>query len=88
MLFRDGGRRPVSGLAHRVDECDLTTLGVSDWCNVLAVRPDLASEFEASTHDWAADEKAVSGEEVEMIPAEEFFKDADTKGRLFLKNKK
>ena len=52
-------------------------LTASDWCNVLAVRPDLASEFEASTHDWAADEKAVSGEEVEMIPAEEFFKDAE-----------
>lgn len=77
LLFRDGGRRPVSGLAHRVDECDLTTLGVSDWCNVLAVHPDLASEFEVSTHDWAADEKAVSGEEVEMIPAEEFFKDTE-----------
>ena len=76
MLLRDGGRRPVSGLAHRVDECDLTTLGVSDWCNVLAVRPDLASAFEASTHDWAADEKLVSGEDAEMIPAEEFFKDA------------
>lgn len=51
----------------------MTTLGVSDWCNVLAVRPDLASAFVASTHDWAADEKAVSVEEVEMIPAEEFF---------------
>ena len=37
LLFRDGGRRPVSGLAHRVDEC----------------------------------------EEVEMRPAEEFFKDAE-----------
>ena len=74
MLFRDGGRRPVSGLAHRVDECDLTTLGVSDWCNVLAVRPDLASAFEAATHDWAADEKEVVGEGAEMIPAEEFFK--------------
>lgn len=35
------------------------------------------SAFEASTHDWAADEKAVSGEEVEMIPAEEFFKDTE-----------
>lgn len=57
-----------------MDECDLTTLGVSDWCNVLAVRPDLASAFEASTHDWAADEKAVSSENVEMISAEEFFK--------------
>ena len=33
--------------------------------------------FEASTRVWAADEKAVSGEEVEMIPAEEFFKDAE-----------
>ena len=64
-------------MAHRVDECDLSTLGVSDWCNVLAVRPDLASEFEASTHDWAADVVAVSGEEVEMIPAEEFFNDAE-----------
>lgn len=77
MLFRDSGRRPVSGLAHRVDECDLTTLGVSDWCNVLAVRPDLASAFEASTRVWAADEKLVSGEDTEMIPAEEFFKDAE-----------
>ncbi len=48
-----------------------------DWCNVLAVRPDLAGEFEASTHDWEADEKAVAGEEVELVPAEEFFKDAD-----------
>lgn len=28
--------------------------------------------FEASTHDWAADEKLVSGEDAEMIPAEEF----------------
>ena len=63
----------MSGLAHRVGECDLSTLTASDWCSVLAVRPDLASEFEVSTHDWAADEKAVSGEEVEMIPAEEFF---------------
>lgn len=59
-----------------MDECDLSTLTASDWCNVLAVRPDLASEFEASTHDWAADEKLVSGEDAEMIPAEEFFKDA------------
>ena len=33
--------------------------------------------FEASTHDWAADEKAVSGEDAEMIPAEEFFKDTE-----------
>ena len=72
MLFRDGGRRPVSGLAHRVDGCDLSTLTASDWSNVLAVRPDLASEFEASTHDWAADKKLVSGEDAEMIPAEEF----------------
>lgn len=72
LLFRDSGRRPVSGLAHRVGECDLTTLGVSDWCNVLAVRPDLASEFEASTYDWAADEKLVSGEDAEMMPVEEF----------------
>ena len=46
-------------------------------CNVLAVRPDLASAFEAATHDWAADEGVVSGEEVEMLPAEEFFKDAE-----------
>ena len=67
----------VSGLARRVDGCDLSTLTASDWCNVLAVRPDLASEFEASTHDWAADEKLVSGEDVEMIPAEEFFKDTE-----------
>ena len=37
----------------------------------------IVGEFEASTHDWAADEKAVSGEDVEMIPAEEFFKDAE-----------
>ena len=77
LLFRDGGRRPVSGLAHRVDEHDLSTLTASDWCNVLAVRPDLASAFEASTHDWAADEKLVSGEDTEMIPAEEFFKDTE-----------
>ena len=62
----------VSGMAHRVDECDLTTLGVSDWCNVLAVRPDLVGAFEASTHDWAADKKLVSGEDAEMIPVEEF----------------
>jgi hypothetical protein len=41
-----------------------------------------------STHDWAADEKAVSGEDAGMIPAEEFLKDTDTNGRLFLKNKK
>ena len=32
-------------------------------------------ELEASTHDWAADEIAVSGEVVEMISSEEFFKD-------------
>lgn len=32
--------------------------------------------FEASTHDWAADEKAVSGE-VELVSAEEFFKYAE-----------
>ena len=66
----------MSGLAHRVGECDLSTLTASDWCSALAVRPDLASEFEVSTHDWAADEKAVSGE-VELVSAEEFFKDAD-----------
>ena len=35
------------------------------------------SEFEASTHDWAADEKAVSGEDAEIIPTEEFFKDGE-----------
>ena len=35
------------------------------------------SAFEASTHDWAADEKLVSGEDAEMIPAEEFFKDGE-----------
>ena len=62
-------------MARRVDECDLTTLGVSDWCNVLAVRPDLASAFEASTHDWAGDESVVSWE-VELVFAAEFFKDA------------
>ena len=28
--------------------------------------------FEASTHDWAADKKLVSGEDTEMIPVEEF----------------
>ena len=67
----------MSGMAHRVDECDLSTLTASDWCNVLAARPDLASAFEASTHDWAADEKLVSGEDAEMIPAEEFFNDAE-----------
>ena len=38
---------------------------------------EIASEFEASTHDWAADEKLVSGEDTEMIPAEEFFKDTE-----------
>ena len=76
LLFRAGGRRPVGGLAHRVGECDLSTLTASDWCNVLAVRPDLASEFEVSTHDWVADEESVSSEDVEMISAEEFFKDA------------
>lgn len=67
----------MSGMAHRVDGCDLSTLTASDWCNVLAVRPDLASEFEVSTHDWAADKKLVSGEDTEMIPAEEFFNDAE-----------
>ena len=64
-------------MARRVDGCDLSTLTASDWCNVLAVRPDLASEFEASTHDWAADKKEVVGEGAEMIPAEEFFNDAE-----------
>ena len=64
-------------MAHRVDECDLLTLTASDWCNVLAVRPDLASEFKASTRDRAADKKAVVGEGAEMIPAEEFFNDAE-----------
>lgn len=63
----------MSGLAHRVGECDLSTLTASDWCSVLAVRPDLVGAFEASVHDWAADKKLVSGEDVEMIPAEEFF---------------
>ena len=46
-------------------------------CNVLAVRPDLASAFEAATCDWAADKKEVVGEGAEMIPAEEFFNDAE-----------
>lgn len=51
----------------------------------VGMRVEIVGEFDAA-RDWAADEKAVSGEEVEMIPAEEFFKDTDTKGRLFLKN--
>lgn len=33
--------------------------------------------FEASKHDWAADEKEVVGEGAEMMPAEEFFKDTE-----------
>ena len=37
----------------------------------------IIGSFEASTHDWAADEKVVSGEDAEMIPAEEFFKDTE-----------
>ncbi|MBQ2624344.1 MAG: hypothetical protein IJG18_04535 [Kiritimatiellae bacterium] len=60
-----------------MDGCDLSTLTASDWCNVLAVRPDLASAFEASTRDRAADKKEVVGEGAEMIPAEEFFKDTE-----------
>lgn len=42
--------------------------------------------FEASTHDRAAGEKVVSGEDAEMISAEEFFKDVDTNGRLNCKS--
>ena len=73
-LFRERGRRPATGLSRRVGECDLSTLSASDWCGILALRPDLADKFEASAHDWAADEKAHT--DVEMIPADEFFKDA------------
>jgi hypothetical protein len=51
----------------------------------VGMRVEIVGEFDAA-RDWAADGKLVSGEDVEMIPAEEFFKDTDTKGRLFLKN--
>ena len=41
-------------------------------------RPYMAPEqWKGERQGPAADEKAVSGEEVEMIPAEEFFKDAE-----------
>ena len=42
----------------------------------LEAPPPWGGEFDAA-RDWAADEKAVSGEDAEMIPAEEFFKDAE-----------
>ena len=76
-LFRDGGRRPLNALSHRVHECDLSTLTVTNWCSILAIRPDLVHEFEKSTHNWNDDEKELmsAGTEVEMISAEEFFKD-------------
>ena len=59
-LFRERGRRPATGLYRRVDECDFSTLSASDWCGILALRPDLADRFEAATHDWTADEKAAA----------------------------
>lgn len=76
-LFRDGGRRSLNALSHRVNECDLSTLTVTNWCSILAIRPDLVHEFEKSTHNWNDDEKELmsAGTEVEMISAEEFFKD-------------
>ena len=60
-LFRERGRAPATGLCRRVDECDLSTLTASNWCGVLALRPDLVDKFEAVMHDWAADEKAADG---------------------------
>ena len=61
-LFRERGRTPATGLCRRVDECDLSTLTASNWCGILALRPDLVDKFEVATHDWAADEKAVDGD--------------------------
>ena len=54
-LLTERGRTSPAGLLRRAEECDFSTLTVRDWCNVLAVRPDLADKFETSSHDWAAD---------------------------------
>ena len=80
-LFRERGRRPATGLYARVGECDLSTLTASNWCGILALRPDLADKFEASTRDWSADEPKVSDEdaaldESEVVSADEFFREA------------
>ena len=65
-LFRERGRTPATGLCRRVDECDLSTLTASNWCGVLALRPDLVDKFEAATHDWTADEKADDGDPMSL----------------------
>ena len=44
------------------DKCDISTLTASNWCGILALRPDLADKFEASTRDWSADEPKASDE--------------------------
>ena len=77
-LFRERGRSPATGLYQRVNECDLSTLTASNWCGILALRPDLADKFEASTRDWSADVPKVSDEdaaldESEVVSADEFF---------------
>lgn len=41
----------------------------------VGMRVEIVGEFDAA-RDWAADEKAVSGE-VELVSAEEFFKDTE-----------
>lgn len=43
----------------------------------VGMRVEIVGESGAPAHDWAADEKLVSGEDAEMIPAEEFFKDTE-----------
>ena len=78
-LFREHGRSPATGLYQRVNECDLSTLTASNWCGILALRPDLADKFEASTRDWSADVPKVSDEdaaldESEVVSADEFFR--------------
>ena len=61
------------------DKCDLSTLTASNWCGILALRPDLADKFEASTRVWSADVPKVSDEdaaldESEGGSADEFFR--------------
>ena len=67
-LFRERDNRfAVAALCARIEECDLSTLSASDWCEILAMRPDFADKFEASTHDWTTDEEEVPDE----LPPEE-----------------
>lgn len=72
-LFRTRGRgRDVACLLRRVGECDFLTLTASDWCKVLSARPDFADKFEASTHDWTADEESAPVPEGVDSPYDDF----------------